>query len=149
MRKYTVLMVLALAFSLIIGTLVSPSVRANVIQAEVNIDPDSLLLEERNHGRWITAYIGLPEGYDVNDIDVLSVTLQVLGVGVSGSRDDIQGNVLMVKFDRVFVRNILLSMTEHMSPHVKEEVTLEVIGTLYDGDTFRGSDTIKVFFTQP
>ena len=149
MRKLMVLMTLALAFSLIVWTqFVAPSARANVIPADVDIDPDSLVLKEGGHGKWITVYIELPEGYDVNNINVSSVTLVVMGVHVSVSWYGIQEDELIVKFDRAFVVSVLLSMSEHMTPHVKQKVTLEVIGTLYDGTVFRGSDTIRVFSTQ-
>jgi len=153
MRKHTVLMALALAFSLIMMTqLVTTQVSANGITANVNIDPDSLLLTEEGNGKWITAYIGLPDSYDVNNINVSSVTLEVMGKNVTVSKYDIQGNKLMVKFDRAIVVSQireLLPMMVHMTPHVKEEVTLEVTGKLCDGTAvFRGSDTIKVFITQ-
>jgi len=150
MRKHMVLAALVLALSLLIGIqLVTTQVRGNVIQADVNIDPDSLLLTEDGHGKWITAYIGLPENYDVNNINVSSVSLEVMGILVSKSKHDIQANVLMVKFDRTEVISILWSMVEHMSPHVKQEVTLKVTGTLVSGEPFGGSDTIRVFFTHP
>jgi len=159
MRKHTVLMALALAFSLIILTqLVTTHVRANIITADVNIDPDSLLLmkEETDHGRWMTTYIGLPEDYNVTDIIVSSVTLWVLGrpfeVAMQGDRlmYDIQGNKLMVKFDRAMVTSWLWSMIDHMSLQIKEKrpLELEVTGKLYDDTTFQGKDTITVFFTQ-
>jgi uncharacterized membrane protein len=121
---------------------------ADVIAADVNIDPDSLLLKEHGVGNWITAYIKLPEEYDVKDIDVASVTLDVLGHHVLVSKYNIQGEVLMVKFDRALVISFLWSMIEHMSPRVKQEVTLKVTGNLYEGDAFEGSDTIRVFFTK-
>jgi len=153
LRKYTVLTALALTFSLIISTqLVTTQVRANGIRADVNIDPDSLLLKEEGNGNWITAYIGLPEGYDVENINVSSVTLNVMGKNVTVSKSDIQENKLMVKFDRVTVVSQIreqLPMMIHMTPHVKEEVTLEVTGKLTDDTTtFQGTDTIRVFFTQ-
>jgi len=150
MRKHAFIIVLGFAFSLLIWVqLATTQVSANVIQANVNIDPDSLLLKEDGHGKWITAYIGLPENYDVNNINVSSVTLEVMGVLVPKSKHDIQANVLMVKFDRTAVSSVLWSMVEHMSPHVKQEVTLKVTGTLLSGEPFGGSDTIRVFYTDP
>ncbi len=148
MRRYTVLVTLALTFSLLIGIqVVTTQVRANVIAANVDIDPDSLLLKEGGHGMWITAHIGFPEGYDVNNVNVSSVMLDVMGSHVPVSKSDIQGDILMVKFDRAMVTSFLWSMVEHMSPHVKSAVTLTVTGSLNDGDTFEGSDTINVFYT--
>ena len=149
MRKLVVLTVLVLTLSLMIWTQFVTSVSANVITASVKIDPDALLLREGGYGNWITAMIRLPDGYDTGNIDVSSVALEVMGSEVPVSMYEAQGNKLMVKFDRALVISLLLPMTGHMSPHVKQEVTLEVVGTLFDGNTFRGSDTIRVFFTQP
>lgn len=126
---------------------VTTQVRAYTITADVNIDPDSLLLKEDGHGKWMTVYIELPDGYDVNNVNVSSVVLRVMGYNVLVSKYDVQGDVLMVKFDRGEVINFLWSMIEHMSPRVKQEVTLIVMGSLYNGDSFEGSDTIRVFYT--
>jgi len=147
LRKDVVLMVLALALSLVTWTqLGATHVRADEIQANVNVDPDSLLLKEEGYGKWMTAYIGLPEGYKVDSIDVSSVTINVVGVSVPVLKHSIQEDTLMVKFDRAYVVSILWSMTQHMSPHVKEEVAFEVSGQMYDGPAFKGSDTVSVFY---
>lgn len=150
MRKHTVLTALAFAFSLIIGIqLVTSQVGANVIEAIVDIDPDALLLKYDGHGKWITAYIWFSEDddYDVNDINVSSIFLEVMGGRVPASRHDVQGHILMVKFDRTLVISLLWYVIAHMSPRVKSEVTLEVTGDLNEGGAFEGSDTIKVFYT--
>lgn len=147
MRKHTILTALALTFSLIIGIqLVTTQVRANVIPVCVNIDPDVLLLKNGGVGKWTTAYIELPNGYDVNNIDMSSVTLKVLGNNVSASMCEIQGKRLMAKFDRADVIRFLWPMIDHMSPRAKQDVTLTVTGK-YNGDVFEGSDTIKVIYT--
>jgi hypothetical protein len=148
MRKHIVLIALAILLSLAIGMqFVTSQVHANVISADVDIDPDALQLKEEGYGKWITAYIDLPQDYDVNNINISSVTLGVLGGQVSVSKYDVQGDVLMVKFDRAIVISFLWSMVVHMSPRVKQELSLTVVGNLYDGDAFEGSDTIKVFYT--
>jgi hypothetical protein len=148
MRKHIVLIALAILLSLAIGMqFVTSQVHANVISADVDIDPDALQLKEDGYGKWITAYIDLPQDYDVNNINISSVTLGVLGGQVSVSKYDVQGDVLMVKFDRAIVISFLWSMVVHMSPRVKQELSLTVVGNLYDGDAFEGSDTIKVFYT--
>jgi len=153
MHKHTVLTALALTFSLIIGSqLVTTQVRANGIQANVDISPNSLLLKKGGCGKWITAIIRLPKGYDVNDINVSSVTFEVVEIGeeVSWSTYKIQGNILMVRFDRATVIYAILGspMIVHMSPRVKSEVTFKVTGNLNGGNPFEGSDKIRVFFTQ-
>jgi hypothetical protein len=152
MRKHTVLKLLTLVFSLIVGIqLVITQVEANVIPADVSINPDSLLLKDDGCGKWITAIIKLPKGYDVKDINVTSVTFEVVEIGedVLWSMYKIQGNVLMVKFDRAMVIGAILRspMILHMSPHVKSEVTFKVAGNLNDDNHFEGSDRIRVFFT--
>jgi len=147
MRRCTILTTLALALSFIVCTqLVTTRAGTNAIPADVDIDPDALLLGSQ--GKWITAYVSLPEGYDVNTINGSSVTLQVMGSNVSVSRYNIEGSTLIAKFDRALVTNLLLSLIVHMSPHVKQKVSLTVMGSLYDGKGFQGSDTIEVFFTQ-
>lgn len=147
MRKHTILTALALTFSLIIGIqLVTTQVRANAIPADVNINPVVLLLKNGGVGKWITAYIELPNGYDVNNINVSSVTLKVNGNNVPASMCRIQGERLMVKFDRASVIRFLWPMIDHMSPRVKQDATLTVTGK-YNGDVFEGSDTIKVIYT--
>lgn len=149
MRKHAALAALVLAFALTVLTqLVVTRVSATVIQAKVNVDPDSLLLKEEGYGKWMTAHIKLPEGFNVSSIEVSSVIVEVVGVSISVEKLSVQGNSLMVKFDREYVVSVLWSMTEHMSPHVKQEVTFEVTGQMDDGNSFEGSDTVKVFFTQ-
>ncbi|MFQ6116151.1 MAG: hypothetical protein ACE5NG_18980, partial [bacterium] len=44
------------------------------LSASMNIDPNTLNL--KSNGEWITAYIELPEGYDVADIDIFTVQLE-------------------------------------------------------------------------
>ncbi|MCX5649044.1 MAG: hypothetical protein NTX40_08120 [Planctomycetota bacterium] len=103
--------------------------------ATVDIDPNTLDL--KSQGKWITAYITLPEGYDVGDIDISTVQLD--GIIAAAWGDDCEDDALMVKFDR-----------EAVIAHLKGEgltlptnVTLKVTGGI--GDLlFEGSDTIRV-----
>lgn len=150
MRKHILLIALVILLSLAIGMqFVTSQVQANMISADVDIDPNALQLKETGYGRWITAYVDLPDDYDVNNINISSVTLEVLGGHVSVSMYDVQGDMLMVKFDRAIVISFLWSMVGHMSPHVKQDATLTVVGNLNNGDSFEGSDTIEVFCTHP
>jgi hypothetical protein len=107
------------------------------IPATIDINPDTLNV--KSNGEWITAYIELPEGYDVADIDVSTILLEdeipaeayPTGIGdydYDGIAD------LMVKFDRSVVQEILEPGEE-----VEITVTGEVAGT-----PFEGSDTIIV-----
>ena len=97
------------------------------------------MLKLNGHGKWISAFIELPDGYDVNDIDVGTVSLNgaipaeshPVEIG-DNDRDGVPD--LMVKFDRVAVQRIV-------SPG--EEVAIEVCGSLGELD-FCGTDLIRV-----
>jgi hypothetical protein len=110
----------------------------DVIQATINIDPDTLNLNSK--GKWITCYIELPGDYDVEDIDVSTIKLndevpaESRPTGI-GDCDDDGIAELMVKFDRSAVQEIL---------EAGDEVEITVTGELNDDTKFEGSDTIRV-----
>ena len=108
------------------------------VSATVDIDPNELNLDA--HGKWITAYIELPSGYDVNDIAISSVELYDDGNSVEAKLKptkigdyDLDGAPdLMVKFDRADV-------AFWFSPDEIKTLTLTgTVGTI----CFEGSDTI-------
>ena len=108
------------------------------IETSVDIDPDTLNL--KSNGQWITAYITLPEGYSVEDIDPETVGLD----GIEAVWSEIQNGVFMAKFDRAVVIEHLgeTDLTDDCGSKfddVKLTVTGEVAETL-----FEGIDTIKV-----
>jgi hypothetical protein len=101
-----------------------------ILNSTINIDPNTLNLKSK--GRWITAYISLPEGYSINDIDISSILLEGT---IPAEWGDIQGDTLMVKFDRSEVEDILVPGTYN----------LKVTGELLDGSGFEGfSDEVRV-----
>ncbi len=106
------------------------------LDASVNIDPDVLNL--KSSGKWITAYIEPPDGYEVQDIDIDSVLLEGF---LDVQQSTIQGSVLMVKFDREGVVDYLEDTLKVTPP---ADVTLTVTGELGDGTEFTGDDTIRV-----
>jgi len=105
--------------------------RDTFADADIDIKPDTLNLKSK--GKWITAYIELPEGYHATDIDVRSIRLEG---EIRVEHSDMQDGVLMVKFDRQELNYYLGETTGY--------VTLTVSGELTDGTTFEGSDTIRV-----
>lgn len=112
----------------------------DVIHPDIDINPDTLNLN--SNGKWITCYIELPEGYDVEDIDVSTIWLngqvqpESSPTGI-GDCDDDGLTELMLKFDRTEVGEIL---------EVGDEVDIIVTGDLNDtdGTSFAGIDTIRV-----
>jgi hypothetical protein len=101
-----------------------------VIPATIDIDPDTLNLH--SNGRWITVYIDLPAGFDVNNIAISTVTLDNT---LNAEWCDVQNTTLMVKFDRLDVENLI------GSPQVSVELSVE--GQLSNGIPFKGQDTIQ------
>lgn len=114
------------------------------IAATVDIDPDTL--NPDSQGNHVMAYIELPDGYDVADIDVGTVTLRVEGEEDSvpaelsptevGDHDEDGIPDAMVKFDRQTVLDLIDGTTG--------DVTFVVSGELSGGATFEGSDTVAL-----
>jgi len=122
------------------------------LSADVSINPRALNL--RSKGRWVTSSIGLPEGYNVNDVNVSSIRLNGTvpidwpAPAAIGDRDSDTVPDLMVKFDRAEVISCILS---NVDPAELEEegfmiVTLTITGRLNDGTPFQGSDEIKLIY---
>jgi len=111
----------------------------SLIPAIVDINPDTLNL--KSNGEWITAYITLPEGYNVEDINPEMVCLD----GIPAVWSEIQDGVFMAKFDRAKVIGYLgtTDLTDDCGAKFYP-VTLTVTGNLLNGQPFEGSDTIRV-----
>jgi len=88
--------------------------------------------------KWVTAYIELPEGYDVANIDVTTVELWYEGNSnsVPAEWGDIQNSTLMVKFNGKAVQDLF--------PGPADTAIIAVAGELQDGTPFGGNDTIRV-----
>ena len=110
------------------------------LNAKIDIDPDTINLKSK--GNWITCYIELPQGYDVNQIGVSTVTLSVSGITFKaalsptevGDYDNDGVPDLMVKFDRQAVHSVITAGT----------IEMIVGGSLIDGSKFQGTDTVLV-----
>lgn len=103
------------------------------IEATIDIDPDTLNLKSK--GKWITAYIQLPDEFDVNEIDVDTIKLHYNMGKVHAKRGVVQENIFVAKFDRSQVKELLTSQTGYYELSVNGEV---------EGKTFEGFDIIKV-----
>jgi len=95
--------------------------------AQVNIQPDTLNLKSKGV---FTAFITLPEGCDVADIDIGTVECQ----GATAIRGMIDSDTLIAKFNRQDLVGVATG----------DEITLTVTGNLLGGSAFAGSDTIRV-----
>jgi len=118
--------------------------------ATVEIHPETL--NPKSHGRWVTAYIELPQGLDVANIDVATVRLCLGELAAcpedasvpAGTRPTAVGDydhdgVLdrMVKFDRASLVHLLGGLTGDLTMTVTGMVTPP-------GQAFGASDTIRV-----
>ena len=114
----------------------------------VDINPDSL--NKNSKGQWVTVYITLPAGYDVNKIDANTIAITSLtgtscqpdyhqAVDLSfipqvGDRDEDGIPDLTVKFNRQeLIANLCL-----------DDVAVTVEGKLITGEKFKGIDHIRV-----
>jgi len=104
-----------------------------VISCQVTIQPERLNLKSK--GRWVTAYITLPEGHNVNDIDVDTLKLLVNKTELPAVWGNVQDNLYMAKFDRSQLISLLTGTIG--------TVGLTVTGKVADR-RFTGTDEIKV-----
>jgi hypothetical protein len=119
-----------------------------VIEALIDIDPDTL--NRKSHGKWITVYITLPDGFDVGEIDTSTIAITSLigetcdpeytqgaDLGFTpqvGDRDEDGILDLTVKFDRqVLLANLCL-----------DDISITIEGELTAGELFSGSDSIRI-----
>jgi hypothetical protein len=109
------------------------------VAATVDIRPDTLNLKGTE--KYITAYIELPEGYDVRDILLDSIRLDGQVAAVEpydiGDYDKDGVDDLMVKFEASQV-------TETKNRVPGETATMTVSGALVDGTHFEGSDEVNI-----
>jgi hypothetical protein len=124
-----------------------------VVTVSIDIDPDTLNL--RSKGKWITAYIQLPEGYNPEDIDASTILLNgsiqpVLDPKysfVTNSSeylvDHNNDGILerMLKFDRATLASFI-----YQRVGMQSDVPLTLTGKLADGTPFEGTDTVFVFW---
>ena len=121
------------------------------LEAIIDVSPDTLNL--KSNGRWITAYIELPENYNVSDINrttiLLNDTIPVNSFwmrkplkSVVGDYDADDISDLMVRFDRTEVIELIFNAS--LPDHRFTYVTLTITGLLTDETLFEGNDAIRV-----
>ena len=148
MRKSLVLTAYILCLSLVAGVMVLkvPSI-AFGIGVTLDIHPETLNLKSNGV---ITAFIELPDPYNVSDIDIDTIKLHVKDAGdwVVPIRCIIADGKLIAKFDASNVADHILGKLVHMQiipPQAKYTVDLVVEGMVKE-EHFEGSDTIRVIY---
>lgn len=112
------------------------------IDASIDIEPAVLNLKWKGNG--VTAYVELPSGYDLSDIDTSTIMLNgtIRADSASAAIDEHHGDglpYLMAEFDRTAVSGLILSQGIRFG-----NVTLIVTGQLSYGRVFRGSCIVQV-----
>jgi len=123
---------------------IAASFAPNFLDAVVDIDPNTLNLKSQSDKNALTAYIELPAGNSVTDINVATVRLKVNGTEIPaqltptsvGDYDKDGVADRMVKFSRQAVISALTGKTG--------DISLTITGQLADGRQFSGTDTITV-----
>lgn len=117
------------------------------LRATLDIAPETLNLKSK--GKWITAYIELPKGYNVADINVSSMLLN--GTVRAQPKPKAIGHYedgtpyLMVKFDRAGLIEYIVANVDIRKRCMAAVFT--ITGQLKDGTLFQGSDIIKILMT--
>jgi len=123
--------------------------------ATVDVIPNTLNL--RSKAAYVKAFIELPEGYDVNEIDVSTILLNgTIPVDSEAPVEvgDYDGDGipdLMVKFSGAEVFDYIknnIDLTE-LAGKKSMDVNLTVTGELSNTIMFQGSDTVKVKMPMP
>jgi hypothetical protein len=119
------------------------------VRGTINVDPNTLNL--KSEGKWITAHIEFPGGYDVHNIKVSTIMLNdtvAVEPRPTAIEDFDSDGIpdLMVKFDRQAVKDLIL---KNYAQSKFGTVTLTLTGLLNDGTPFQGSTTIKIALPTP
>ena len=114
-----------------------------LVGISANVDVYSDVLNLVSKGTWLSVYIELPEGYDVNNISVSTVmlndTVSANASMVIGDYDNDTIPDAMVLFDRSEVITFIAGQNITFG-----NVILTVSGELKDGTAFVGSDEVGV-----
>jgi hypothetical protein len=109
------------------GDIVIAVAEQTPVEATVRIKPETLNLRRKGA---FTAFITLPEGYDVEDINMSTIECN----GASAIRARSFHHSLIVKF----------RTTDLVGMEPGDDVVLTVTGKLYNGTIFSGADTVRV-----
>lgn len=101
----------------------------------MKVHPDTLNIKSK--GRWVTVQVSFPGDLDADDLDLETVELEVDGRGIAAKWARVGDGVLMVKFSREELKEIIDGLGD---------VEIHVRGRFEGGSTFEGSDTIRIIY---
>ena len=129
-KKSVCILFVAVLCAAILGTGIA---FAEDMEIAIRIAPSTLNLDNVVD-KCVTVHAGIPYDTVNTDHETLTLGTDEDSVTAIGTKDDLRGN-LVVKFDREAVAGIV---------DAGKEVTLTLNGETTGGETFTGSDTIRV-----
>jgi len=114
------------------------------IVAKVFIVPRFINL--KSYGKWLLAFIELPKGYKVKDIDLSTIVMNGT-IPIKGKAIIIGKRLLLARFDRSEVISLIRNGASSKTKTRFITVTLTITGKLKDGSIFQGSDKVRAFFS--
>ena len=115
-----------------------------MIAAMVVFTPSVLNL--RSLGRWITALVELPKGYNVKEADLSTIMVNETIRPASVHLHFGKRSCLIIKFERKAIIDMTMGSHRCGRGHRFERVTLTVAGRLKNGEFFQGSDTLAIIW---
>ncbi len=117
------------------------------LNADIDFDPDTLNLT--SNGNWVTVFIELPEGADVNAIDGSTVVLNgvvsaYLGKQGWAKAESNDGNITDHDGDGIMARMVKFNMDEVKAILTPGEEVVITVSGLAGEIAFGGTDTIRV-----
>jgi hypothetical protein len=137
---------IGIAFNQVVSEIVQnpdpPPLYLTKIPATVDVGPERINL--RSRGKWTPCHIELPEGYDLNDVNVSSIRLDdavpaQASPTTIGDYDNDGVPDLTFRFNRTEIQKHMLSQGFEFG-----DIVLKVSGGLLDGTLFEGTDIVRV-----
>ena len=107
-----------------IGATMTVPLNSEPLVIDVSCTPETLNLKSK--GKWITCYIGVPEGSSSGVIEPGSISLNYEGSVLEVDKYAIEDQRLMVKFDRQEIHKMIMRYHEIEGTDVPEEIVLTV-----------------------
>jgi hypothetical protein len=107
------------------------------------------VLNLKSQGRWITAFIILPKGYNITDVDFSSIKLNGTIAAERVYSFHTRMPFIIAKFDRQAVIDLIMSSHPLAKRHGFTRITLAISGKLVNGTAFEGNTEIWILWKTP